>query len=238
MAKIDQGDFEEVFKIRRTEGDGVDIPGVLHYKNESNEDILVFQNNTIYLPPDYKEVIDLYSYNLSKKELMWKVEDVSEESWNFYLPQKDDENIYFATRNRMFSFDIETGAKNWERLEPYINGSNYLLHNDLLITNLGDGGLIAISKHTGETVWHNEELSYCCAYLRIYNDKIYFGESDMLFIVDANSGELLHRYKSSTRKEKGRSNAHLYKSIAVDTENQRIYATDGYYLMCLKHPDL
>ena len=238
MSHATNGDFQEIFKIKRTVGDAVNIPIVGSYLSPNDKLVAIFQNNTLYMPPEYKETIDLYSYDITNGELMWKVSDINAESWNIHIPQIDEDNIYFATKYRMFSFDKETGEQNWERLMPHdFQGSNYLLYNDLLITNLDNGDLIAISKHTGETVWHNKKLSACCVKLRIYDGKVYFGNGD-LFIVDADTGELLHRYRSSTRKEKGRSNAFFLNAIAVDTENQRMYATDSYYLMCLKHPDL
>ncbi len=238
VSNIEDGNFEEVFKIVKTKGDGIGIPNVSTYFNDSGEEILVFQNNTLYMPTDYKEVIDLYSYNLTKRELMWKVENISELSWNMDIPQIDDNNIYFATKYRMFSFDKKTGEKNWERLMPHdFQGSNYLLYKDLLITNLDNGDLIAISKHNGETVWHNKRLSACCVKLRIYDDKIYFGNGD-LFIVEATTGKVLHRYRSPSRREPGRSNAFFLDAIAVDVENERMYTTDSYYLMCIKHPKL
>lgn len=230
--------FEKKFTLLKTEGDAVHIPNVTSYINELGEENLIFQNNTLHMPPDYKEVIDLYSYNLTKEKLNWHIKDISEESWNVNLPQIDEHNIYFATKYRFYSFDKVSGNKNWERLMPHdFQGSNYLLHGDLLITNLDNGDLIAINKNTGETVWHNEGLSACCVKLRIYDDKIYFGNDD-IYIVDANNGQLLFRYESSTKQEKGRNNAYFLDAISVDKVNNRIYATDSYYLMSIKHPEL
>lgn len=238
MAPIESGEFKEVFKIRKIVGDAVHIPAIQTYRNINNDLNLVFQNNTLFMPPNYKETIDLFSYNLTKGELNWYIENIKAESWNIHLPQIDENNIYFATKYHFYSFDKETGNMNWERLMPHdFQGSNYLLHGDLLITNLDNGDLMAISKNTGETIWQNVGLSACCVKLRIYDDKVYFG-NDKIYIVDATNGTLLFKYESSTKQEKGRSNAYFLNAIAVDVENDRMYATDSYYLMCLKHPEL
>ena len=147
-------------------------------------------------------------------------------------------HIYFATKFSVFCFEKETGNLVWQRqLYHDFQGSNYLIYEDLFITNLDNGDLIAISKYNGETVWVQERLSVCCTELRIYEDKIYMGNGD-LFIIQAETGEVLFRYKTPTKKERGRSNALFLKAIAVDLENQRMYTTDGYYLLCLKHPEL
>ena len=237
MANVESGEFKEVFKIRKTGEHEVAIPNTSSYIDEAGDTVLVFQNNNLRISP-YEEVIDLYSYNLTKKEVTWVNKNLTALSWNINEPVLDDDNIYFATKFRFFSIDKSSGNINWERLMPHdFQGSNYLLYEDLLITNLDNGDLIAISKHTGETVWIQERLSACCVDLRIFEDKLYMGNGD-LFIIQAETGEVLFRYKTPTKKERGRSNALFLNAIAVDLENQRMYTTDGYYLLCLKHPEL
>jgi outer membrane protein assembly factor BamB len=237
MGNVENGDFKEIFKIRKTGEYEVAIPNVIPYINSNGDTIIIFQNNNLRISP-YEEVIDLYSYNYSTKELNWCKKSLTDKSWNINEPVLDDTNIYFATKFRFFSIDKVTGEINWERLMPHdFQGSNYLLYEDLLITNLDNGDLIAISKHSGETVWHKERLGACCIELRIYEDKIYMGNGD-LFIIEALTGEVLFQYKTSSKKERGRSNALFLNAVAVDLDNQRMYATDGYYLLCLKHPKL
>ena len=236
VADVQVGEFQEVFKIRlgdnEHDGNGVSIPNVLHYKDDNNDDILVFQVNNLFMPPNYKEMIDLYSYNLTQKEIMWKKESIAD-GHNVHIPQMDDDNIYFATKYDFFSFNKKTGTQNWNTsLYWDFQGSNYVLHKDFIVTNLDNGDLIALSKHNGQIVWIKEQLSYCCSKLRVYDDKIFFGNGD-LFIVDIYSGDVLLRYSSDTPSDQ----AIFYNRVAVDLPNNRMYVQDGYFLFALNIPE-
>ena len=93
-----------------------------------------------------------------------------------------------------------------------------------------DNHLIAINKNTGTQEWVHTSLSGCCTELRIYEDRIYFG-NDKLYIVDASNGELLYKLKSPHPEGSFRN------AIAVDLPSKRMYTTDGIYMMCMELPE-
>lgn len=232
------GGLKTVFTVERQDSmDAVSIPSVLTYQDDVGDTIMVFQVNSLYIFP-YAEVIDLYSYNVTQDKIEWRLDSLSIESWNINAPVMDEDNVYFATKWSFFSIDKHTGEINWERrLFADFQGSNYLLYEDKIITNLDQGDLIALDKHTGNTAWHNVDLSECCVDLSIHGDKLYMGNDD-LFIVDPSNGKLLWRYTTPTQREQGFGGADFNDAILVDLDAGRMYAVDGYYLLCMRHPDL
>lgn len=86
-------------------------------------------------------------------------------------------------------------------------------------------------------MWHHVDLSECCVELFTHEDRLYMGNDD-LFIVDVNSGELLWRYTTPSQKERGRGAADFNDGVIIDLERKRMYLSDGYFMLCLRHPDL
>ncbi|MFK7808064.1 MAG: PQQ-binding-like beta-propeller repeat protein, partial [Saprospiraceae bacterium] len=226
----------EVLKIRKTDDYEVGVPNAASFLNASGDTIMVYQKRQIVISP-YDGKIDFYAYNLSKKEMEWAHENIGDGESNIRPPLIEGDYVYFCGRFHVFCYEKETGELVWERkLHHVFQGSNFLIHENLFITNLDNGDLVAINKNTGQDVWIKEDLSACCVELRIYDGKIYVANGD-LYIVEASSGHVLFEYETPTAKEKGRRDAYFSSAVAVDLENQVMYTTDNYYLLKMKLPD-
>jgi len=193
------GEFKEVFKIRKSDDYEVHIPGVASYLNPEGDTILIFQNRQIVVNP-YDGKIDLYAYNLTKKEIQWFKEDIGDGESNLRPPLIDGDYVYFCGQFHIFCYEKESGNLVFERkLYHTFQGANFLIWEDLFITNLDNGDLIAINKLTGETVWAKEDLTGCCTELRIFDDKVYLANDD-LYILQCSSGRILF-HQERERKE-------------------------------------
>jgi outer membrane protein assembly factor BamB len=230
------GEFKEVFKIIKTDDYEVHIPTVASYLNSEGDTILIFQNRQIVVSP-YDGKIDLYAYNLTQKEIQWFKEDIGDGESNVRAPLIDGDYVYYCGQFHVFCYEKESGNLVFERkLHHTFQGANFLIWEDLFITNLDNGDLIAINKLTGDTEWVKENLTGCCTELRIFDDKVYLANGD-LYILQASTGRLLFQYETPTQKEKGRGNADFLNAVAVDLENKMMYTTDSYYLLKMRLPD-
>ena len=229
MCDYSNGQWQEIYKIS-----GVDYNPALYlpvgYINEEGDTLLIFQNQGITFNPS-GERVDLHCYNLTQDSLLWyKPNFTPSGSSNIRAPIVEGDLVYFGGKWDFYCIDILSGEVIWTHNFYWdYQGSNFLIYNDLIITNLDNGDLIAIDKNSGEQVWVNEALSGCCVELRIYGDRIYFGNSD-LFIVEANTGDLLYKFDSP-------HNGRFDSGIAVDIENKKMYASDGHFFMCMELPE-
>lgn len=234
IRNLDNGNWKKVFGITKSDEYHVNFetPGI--YLHQNGDTLIIFQNRQIVLSTPFAEKVDLYCYNLSSDSIVWFTPNLTPSgSSNIQTPLVEGDLVYFGGKWDFYCIDILSGEIIWSHHFYYdFQGSNFLIHNDLIITNLDNGDLIAIDKFTGNQVWVNEGLSVCCAKLRVYEDRIYFGNLS-LFIVNANTGETLYKFKSPNYKKGGE----FYNAIAVDLINKKMYTTDRKYLYCFDLPD-
>jgi outer membrane protein assembly factor BamB len=236
IAGTESGLFTEVLTLRKNDDYEIYIPTVSSFIDGIGDTILIFQTQQIIISP-YDGKTSLYAYNLTKKEMQWFKEDIGDGESNVRPPLIDGDYVYFCGQFHVFCYEKESGNLVFERqLYHTFQGANFLIWEDLFITNLDNGDLIAINKLTGDTEWVKENLTGCCTELRIFDDKVYLANGD-LYILQASTGRLLFQYETPTQKEKGRGNADFLNAVAVDLENKMMYTTDSYYLLKMRLPD-
>jgi outer membrane protein assembly factor BamB len=226
-----EGNWQEIFKVI-TPVYNMKIYPPSAYKNQNNETLLVFQTRGGSFNPGFVDRVDLYCYNLTQDSIVWYKPDFTPSgSSNVRAPIVEGDLVYFGGKWDFYCIDILSGEVIWTHnfYWDYQN-SNFLIYNDLIITNLDNGDLIAIDKNSGEQVWVNEDLSGCCTELRIFEDRIYFANDD-LHIVNANTGEQLYEFESP------HNGGRFSTGIAVDLENKKMYASDGHFFMCMELPE-
>lgn len=230
---INTGIWNSIYKVSKLDEFEVRLGTPAFYINSLNDTLLIFQNRQINLS-DNIEKADLYCYNMTRDSICWFMSNISSSgSSNARVPIVDDDRLYFAGKWDLLCIDIESGVIIWNHnLYWDYQGSNYLINDDLIITNLDNGDLIALDKYNGNQVWVNEGLSGCCVELRIYNSRIYFGNLN-LYIVDAKTGSLLHKFKSPHYLNGGE----FRNAIEVDLITNRMYTTDGKYILCMELPE-
>jgi outer membrane protein assembly factor BamB len=230
MANYLTGQWQSLFKLKDIDYNPMLFPPA-GYLNNEGDILLIFQTQGITFSPALYRT-DLRCYNLTQDSIVWyKPNFTPSGSSNVRAPIVEGNLVYFAGKWDFYCIDIVSGEVIWTHnfYWDYQN-SNFLIFDDLIITNLDNGDLIAIDKSTGNQVWVNVGLSGCCTELRIYDDRIYFG-NDQLYIIDANNGELLYKLKSPN------SGGEFNNAIAVDLNNDKMYTTDGYYIMCMELPE-
>jgi len=228
---VGNGEWRDVYLIAKEDEYEVNFEAPSVYINQDNDTLIIFQNRQITLSP-IDEKVDLFCYNITQDSILWFKSDLtSSGSSNVRAPIVEGDLVYFAGKWDFFCIDIPTGEVQWmHNFYHDFQGSNFLVYNNLIITNLDNGDLIAIDKHSGAQVWVNVGLSGCCTELRIYEDRIYFG-NDKLFIVEASTGDLLYKLKSPN------PGGSFHNAIAVDVVEKRMYTTDGSYAICMELPE-
>ena len=231
VTNVNDGSWRKVFGIQKTDDFEVYFEAPSAYINAEGDTLIIMQDRAARINP-FEEKCDLYCYNQTADSLVWvKYDFTSSGSSNVQPPIVEGDRLYFGGKWDVVCLELPSGDEVWRKnLYWDFQGSNNLIHEDLWITNLDNGDLIALNKYTGEIAWVNEDLSYCCTELRVYDDRIYFGNND-LYIVDVFTGDLLHKFSSPN------PNGEFYNAVAVDLENKRMYCSDGYSLLCMDVPD-
>ena len=235
MADIHDGIWQPIFKTRKDEGaDGYSSslkpPSV--YIDDQGDTILIFQDRRGRPNPNPRFDTELYSYNLTKKEVKWRVKhiaptDVSNQI-NPPVLDLDNKRVYFLTRFTVFCFDLETGAEIWKVPLDYagVVSGNYLLSHGKLITKTDQGYLIAFDADTGARVYY-EKMGGCCVdNIKVVGDRIYFTDQE-IFVADVNTGKLKWRYSGWGK---------FYMGVAVDEANGVMYGVGTQYLYAMEIP--
>lgn len=238
ISEVSAGDFHEAVSIPKTDKFHPFIPGAISYIHPEGDTIMAFYASQYHLSP-FRQKTDVYAFNITADTLVWKIDSITPFGGsNIRGPQMDGDVMFVPGQYDIFAVDKWTGEQMWASDFPHdFQGSNFLIYQDLIITNLDNGDLIAISKFDGSIQWHQKHLTACCTELRIYQDKLYLANGK-LFIINPLNGEVLFEYRSSTAREQGRGNASFLRAVSVDTVRNLMYTTDIYYLLCMELPNL
>jgi outer membrane protein assembly factor BamB len=238
MCDAENGEWKDVFKVVKIDEFEVGLYPPAVTIAENSDTILIFQNKRIEISP-YKGEVDLYCYNLTHDSIVWKRTGIDIES-NIREPIIENGNVIFVGNWSLFCLDLETGVTRWKRTYDDHFGlvsSNYLLFENQLIYKRDNGDLYCVDIDSGLVIWSviDSEAGACCTEMRIYDDRIYYGNGE-LFIIDVYKGEVLHKYDTPNSSQ-GYSGAIFRNAIAVDLENKKMYTTDGYFLICMELPE-
>ena len=202
--------------------------------NENGDTILLyFYSRKIWSPVDLH--MDFIKYNLTQDTIDWMLRDFDYEnsSGTVTPPIILNDKIYVHTVRSIYCFDLATGVEIWRREYLYTNFifTNFIINDNILNTISDEGHLIGINIDTGEELYNNDYGAYSKG-ITFYKDRLYYA-SEYIFIVDYRTGELLHKLKSSNAK---RGDFFINK-IAIDEENEVMYAQDGSFMQAIKIPD-
>ncbi len=231
MCDIEQGNWKDIYMIQKTDEFSVNLYPPAVQINQNSDTLLVFQCKQIRTSP-YEGKVHLYCYNMTQDSIVWKREEIDVEA-NVRPPIIFNNMVIYLGFGSVFCLNINDGNTLWKHTyndSHRLYSSNYFIHNDNFIYRRDNGDMICVNPQTGSIVWESDKTGACCVEMRIYGDRIYYG-NDELYIVNALTGEVLHKYRSPNPR------ASFLSAVAVDEENKRMYTTDGYFLMCMQLPE-
>ncbi len=235
MSDIHDGVWQPIFKTKKDEGvDGYSStltpPSI--YVDSQGDTILIFQDRRGRPNPLPWHDTELYSYNLTKKEVKWRVQHIAPTDVSSIVNPPvldlDNKRVYFLTRFTVFCFNLETGAEIWKVPLDYagVVSGNYFLADGKLITKTDQGYLIAFNASTGSRVYYEKMGGCCVENIKVVGDRIYFTDQ-ALFVADVRTGKQKWKYYGSGDFSGG---------VAVDEANDVMYAVGSYYLYALEKP--
>ena len=233
MADIHDGIWHPIFRTRKDSDDyAPELKPPSVYLDSQGDTILIFQDRRGRPSPMPRFSTELYAYNLTKKEVKWRVKNIAPTDVSSIVnpPVLDlaNKRIYFLTRFTVFCFDLETGAEIWKVPLDYagVVSGNYFLADGKLITKTDQGYLIAFNASTGSRVYYEKMGGCCVENLKVVGDRIYFTDQ-ALFIADVRTGKQKWKYYGWGDFSGG---------VAVDEANDVMYSVGSYYLYAMEKP--
>jgi eukaryotic-like serine/threonine-protein kinase len=113
------------------------------------------------------------------------------------FPAVADATVYFADEdNLLFAIDIKTGKEKW-RFKAGGNIRSHAISGEQIYFSDADGKLYSANKNTGQLIWKATKISKVGSALAVDKGIIYYGGRDnLLYAVEAKSGEEKWRFKA------------------------------------------
>ncbi len=228
VADVTTGDWQPIFTAEGEDGFESDIKRIAGARNAHGDMILYFQNRQ-YNYSSFTSRVDIYAYNLTKGEILWKLEDISPQESNIFSPVLDPENrrMYFLTWHTIFCWDMDTGEEIWKvPLAAGVLASYPVLYDGKLIMKTDQGYLTAFDAETGQELYYVKQGACCIYDMTAYKGRLYYTDRS-LYIVNPNTGEVLHKIGGDFQSW----------PPVIDAERNVMYLMDHYYMYCYKIPE-
>ena len=236
-----KGNWRELLKFRNTNFEDYEVSfhNPAAFINDVGDTLLILKLEQITIAP-FDSRLDLYCYNMTQDTMVWGHRQFDPYGGaNILPPLIEGDYIYYVGVFEVYCLDKNTGEVQWKWGYPEtrhsLQGNNFLLYQDKLIIKRGNGLLYALDKHTGAEQWVQEDAGSSGTEMRIYGNRLYFG-SGKIFIIDLDTGETIYKIRTPNLSSRF-PYADFVNAITVDEVNQRMYTTDGYFLMCMRLPE-
>ena len=240
----EQGKWQEILKFKKENFDNYEITfhNPAAFLNEQGDTLLVIKLEQITIAP-FDSRLDLYCYNMTQDTMVWAHRQFDEfGASNIRPPLIDGDYIYYVGQREIHCLHKYSGETLWKWGFPNsgygFQGSNFLIHENKFICKQDNGDLYALDKMSGTAVWSikgSANAGVSGAEMRVYGKRLYYG-TGLLFIIDIDKGETLYKIESPNQSSQF-PNALFLHAITVDEEKQRMYTTDGYFLLCMRLPE-
>jgi len=228
MADVAQGDWQPTFSVEGENGFESSIKRPVGARNAHGDMILYFQDRQ-YSYSSFASRVDFYAYNLTKGEILWKLEDISPQESNTSPAVLDEVNrrMYFLTWHTIFCWDMDTGEEIWKvPLAAGVLASNPILYDGKLIMKTDQGYLTAFDAATGQELYYVKQGACCIGRMLAYDGRLYYTDRS-LYIVNPSTGEVLHKIGGDFQS----------RPPVIDAERNVMYLMDRYYMYCYKIPE-
>lgn len=215
------------------------------FVNPSGDSLLIFQNRQwAFGLSDGR--IDLYAYNINKRQVEWVNNDFDPEgNSNIERPLVHNGKIYFQGTKTLYCFDASNGQILWRFVCP-VNNDNLVVSNLLIAENQIfikpsiDATLYGLDLNTGEIKTSILSTGSGGADMKYYNNFIYFGSkgNGRLYAIDLrNNQKVWDDYSPNfSRPGKWRGNT-FFSGVAIVPEHNCLIAEDHYFVMAIKLPE-
>lgn len=206
----------------------------------NNDTILYFQNRQYKTLP-YDGKVDLYAYNMSADTIVWMVNDIDPHgNSSIYPPLYFEGKIYFKGTYTLFCLDAQTGEIVWQKLftgpgEDLLMGNLMEVENKIIVKTSYES-IYALDPVTGSVIWENQDAGATPTDMVYYNGVLYYGSSGdaNLHAINTTTGVQLWEMESPNNKFAISEYAAFIFQVAIDPILNRLYTSDGYYLMCFQ----
>jgi outer membrane protein assembly factor BamB len=182
----------------------------------------------------------LYAFNLRTRTYEWQLKDfVPGGNMSAEPPTIDGDRMYLIGFPDLYCIDLNTGNILWKKEYEESPGVCSTIHENLLIVLSSNRGCWGLDKYTGQEVWFQPDPPGTAIELKYFDGIVYFSTtgSSRLFAINAANGDLIWNERSPNVGKY--SNARFdWTRIAIDEERRVVYACDGYFIMCIKLPEI
>lgn len=226
-------DWKPILKVDNTIDGYEDELGLASVDFSESGDTIIYFVQTGFNFSISDERTSLWAYNMSKAKTEWFREDV--EPSGIASQQNpvliDGDMLYFSGGSRVQCLDRHTGENIWMRDFPmpeFFGSTNYFTIDNKLYFQSSLGITYFLDKFTGEILFQRDDAG-SADNLASGNGFIIYGLGDII-VLDDQTGEELYTFESN------HPNGAFLRHVSYDAENNRLYATDGYYLYALAIP--
>ncbi len=127
----------------------------------------------------------------------------------FGSPVIDGNTVFYASQDSaLHAIDLTSGKEKWKFTFFGASRSTPYIYNDNVFVISEDGLLYNVNKNTGKLTWQfvtpqgvlgerkYDRADYYQSSPLVYNDKVYFGMGDCLYVVNVASGTIAWNYKT------------------------------------------
>lgn len=229
---FNEGSYRTIYKRELVDGFIANLQPPALWVAPNSDSVLVFQNRSFKFSTPVEHKVTLIVYNLTKDSTLFEIDDLTESgNSNVRPPVIWDEKIYFAGAQNMYCIDINTGEILWKKYLYQLLLCNWLIEEGKLIVNPDDRTLLALDPYTGDEIWKRTDSGANCSDMKYHDGIIYFDclGTGRLYAVDISTGEHIWAEKSPNGES-------INNGVAIDPENNVLYASDGYFALCIELP--
>lgn len=227
-------ELEKIFTIKKEEYSGFCSLNPVSLETNTMGDTMIY--GTMETSPFL-----LYCYNMSVDTFVWQTSVVGYDKF-YSKPLLDDNNVYITQDFGAEAYDKQTGKRVWRKeLEGhggYRPCQPLLIDEKLFIKETNDH--LYCLNTDGIIMWHNSVNGGGSGTMEYYDNKLYFTNSGVFKIIDANNGKLLFKAESPYDKidldnlEESKGDYGVFNSItpAIDAEKGVFYLSDSKRMFC------